>query len=65
MGFSPKVQEQAADTFLKLYKIFMEKDATMVEINPMSEVSTGDGGFERSEASATTEGVGSVEDVPN
>jgi len=28
---------------LKLYKLFIEKDATLVEINPMAEVSNGDG----------------------
>ncbi|KAI9034572.1 beta subunit of succinyl-CoA synthetase [Hyaloraphidium curvatum] len=42
MGFNPKAKDQAADTFMKLFKIFNEKDATMVEINPLSEVSTGD-----------------------
>lgn len=42
MGFSPKVQDQAAESFMNLFKIFNERDATMVEINPMAEVSTGD-----------------------
>jgi succinyl-CoA synthetase beta subunit len=43
MGFNPKAIPQAADAFMKLYKIFNEKDATMIEINPMAEVSTGEG----------------------
>merc|ERR1711881_405473 len=36
-GFSKETQAEAADFFLKLYKIFCEKDCTTVEINPMSE----------------------------
>ncbi|KAJ9064659.1 succinate--CoA ligase beta chain [Entomophthora muscae] len=39
VGFSPSCVEEAADTFIKLYKLFIEKDATMVEINPMAESS--------------------------
>jgi len=39
VGFSPAGIEQAADTFMKLYKLFIEKDATQVEINPMAESS--------------------------
>ncbi|KAI0244763.1 succinate--CoA ligase beta chain [Massospora cicadina] len=39
VGFSPSCVEEAADTFMKLYKLFIEKDATMVEINPMAESS--------------------------
>ncbi|KAG2179685.1 hypothetical protein INT44_006533 [Umbelopsis vinacea] len=39
VGFSSTGVEQAADTFMKLYKLFIEKDATQVEINPMSETS--------------------------
>ncbi|KAI7903302.1 ATP-grasp domain-containing protein [Cokeromyces recurvatus] len=39
LGFTPKGQEQAADTFMNLYKLFNEKDATQVEINPLSESS--------------------------
>ncbi|KAK9710116.1 succinate--CoA ligase beta chain [Basidiobolus ranarum] len=40
MGFSSKCVDQAADTMMKLYKIFSEKDSTMIEINPMVESST-------------------------
>ncbi|KAK9764420.1 succinate--CoA ligase beta chain [Basidiobolus ranarum] len=40
MGFSSKCVDQAADTMMKLYKIFSEKDATMIEINPMAESSS-------------------------
>lgn len=43
MGFTPKGQEQAADTFLGLFKLFNEKDATQVEINPLSESSDNQG----------------------
>ncbi|OZJ06701.1 Succinate--CoA ligase [ADP-forming] subunit beta, mitochondrial [Bifiguratus adelaidae] len=39
VGFSPKCVDSAADTFEKLYKLFIEKDATQVEINPMAESS--------------------------
>jgi len=42
MGFSKKTINDAADTMLKLYQLFIEKDSTMVEINPMAEVSTGE-----------------------
>ncbi|KAF9987220.1 Succinate--CoA ligase [ADP-forming] subunit beta, mitochondrial [Modicella reniformis] len=37
MGFTPKCVDQATDTMIKLYELFMQKDATMVEINPMAE----------------------------
>ena len=37
MEFSPACVEQAADYFTKLYNIFIERDATLIEINPMSE----------------------------
>ncbi|KAF9132047.1 beta' subunit [Mortierella sp. 14UC] len=37
MGFTLKCVDQATDTMIKLYDLFMEKDATMVEINPMAE----------------------------
>jgi succinyl-CoA synthetase beta subunit len=43
VGFSPKCQEAAASVFEKLYKLFIEKDATLVEINPLAETSTGKG----------------------
>lgn len=39
VGFSPVAVDSAADTFVKLYKLFTEKDATQVEINPLSESS--------------------------
>lgn len=38
LGFSADAQEEAADTVAKLYKIFIEKDATQIEINPLSEI---------------------------
>jgi len=39
LGFSPQCIEDAKDTIQKLYKIFMEKDATQIEINPLIETS--------------------------
>lgn len=37
LGFSEQCIEEAADTIKKLYKVFVEKDATQIEINPLSE----------------------------
>ncbi|KAI9867082.1 MAG: Succinate--CoA ligase [ADP-forming] subunit beta, mitochondrial, partial [Trichoglossum hirsutum] len=39
LGFSDQCIEDAKDTIQKLYKVFMEKDATQIEINPLSETS--------------------------
>ena len=39
LGFSEQCIADAASTIKKLYKIFMEKDATQIEINPLSETS--------------------------
>lgn len=39
LGFSEQCIESAKDTIQKLYKCFMEKDATQIEINPLSETS--------------------------
>ncbi|MCJ1327559.1 Succinate--CoA ligase [ADP-forming] subunit beta, mitochondrial [Thelotrema lepadinum] len=39
LGFSDQCIEEAKDTIQKLYKVFMEKDATQIEINPLSETS--------------------------
>ena len=39
LGFSDQCVEDAKDTIQKLYKIFQEKDATQIEINPLSETS--------------------------
>lgn len=37
LGFSDAdTQNQAADIFINLYKIFKDKDATQIEINPMA-----------------------------
>ncbi|AAS52474.1 AEL211Wp [Eremothecium gossypii ATCC 10895] len=38
LGFSQEAEADAADAVQKLYKIFREKDATQIEINPLSEV---------------------------
>lgn len=39
LGFSEQCVEDAKDTIQKLYKIFLEKDSTQIEINPLSETS--------------------------
>ncbi|KAL7932354.1 succinate-CoA ligase [Trichoderma chlorosporum] len=39
LGFSEQCIEDAKDTIQKLYKIFLERDATQIEINPLSETS--------------------------
>ncbi|ROT43579.1 succinyl-CoA ligase beta-chain [Sodiomyces alkalinus F11] len=39
LGFTEQCVEAAKDTIQKLYKIFSEKDATQIEINPLSETS--------------------------
>lgn len=41
MGFSHGCLREATDNILKLYQVFIKYDATMVEINPMAEVSSG------------------------
>ena len=44
MGFSDaQTRKEAAEYFIKMYNLFLEKDATLMEINPMSEDSTGHG----------------------
>ena len=39
LGFSEQCIEDAKSTIQKLYQVFMEKDATQIEINPLSETS--------------------------
>ncbi|KAF9519804.1 hypothetical protein BS47DRAFT_1324146 [Hydnum rufescens UP504] len=42
LGFkNEKTQSDAADTFVNLYKIFKDKDATQIEINPLAETADG------------------------
>ena len=41
MGFAGDEQKQAAEIMKKLYQLFIEKDATLVEINPFAETSDG------------------------
>jgi len=36
LGLSDKAQAEAADIFINLYRVFKEKDATQIEINPMA-----------------------------
>lgn len=39
LGFSEQCIEDAKNTIQRLYKVFMDKDATQIEINPLSETS--------------------------
>jgi succinyl-CoA synthetase beta subunit len=42
LGFSnEQAQAEAADIFVNLYKLFKDKDATQIEINPMAETKDG------------------------
>lgn len=41
LGFSQEAVPEAATTIQKLYKVFMERDCTQVEINPLSEIVDG------------------------
>lgn len=44
MSFNtPESQQEAAEIFMKLYKLFIETDATLVEINPLAEDNGGRG----------------------
>ncbi|KAH9404447.1 PREDICTED: succinyl-CoA ligase [ADP-forming] subunit beta, mitochondrial-like [Rhagoletis zephyria] len=42
MGFHAASHEQATDIMMKLFEVFKKNDASMIEINPMVEDSTGD-----------------------
>ncbi|KAI9828197.1 MAG: Succinate--CoA ligase [ADP-forming] subunit beta, mitochondrial [Phylliscum demangeonii] len=39
LGFSPHCVDEAVRTIQALYRVFMERDATQIEINPLSETS--------------------------
>ena len=41
MGFAGDEQKQAAEIMKKLYELFIEKDATLVEINPFAKLQMG------------------------
>lgn len=43
MGFPPALINEAAENMLKLYNVFLKYDASMLEINPMVEDSSGIG----------------------
>ena len=43
MGFPPALINEAAENMIKLYNVFMKYDASMLEINPMVEDSSGIG----------------------
>ena len=37
LGFTGETQKQAADVFIKLYAVFIARDCTLIEINPLAE----------------------------
>ncbi|KIK71312.1 hypothetical protein GYMLUDRAFT_33454 [Collybiopsis luxurians FD-317 M1] len=41
LGFKEGAADEAADIFMNLYRIFKEKDATQIEINPMAQTKDG------------------------
>ncbi|ETW87532.1 hypothetical protein HETIRDRAFT_437981 [Heterobasidion irregulare TC 32-1] len=42
LGFkTPEAKQEAADIFVNLYKIYKDKDATQIEINPLAETTDG------------------------
>jgi succinyl-CoA synthetase beta subunit len=41
LGFEGDARQQAADIFINLYKIFKDKDATQIEINPLARTTDG------------------------
>lgn len=43
MGFPAGLVDEAAENMVKLYNLFIKYDASMVEINPMVEDSSGTG----------------------
>ena len=34
-GFKPEIADQVVEVFIKLYRVFVEEDATLVEVNPL------------------------------
>ena len=45
MGFSEGCADQAGEWILRLYDLFIERDATLIEINPMTEDLLGRGRY--------------------
>jgi succinyl-CoA synthetase beta subunit len=41
LGFQGGARDEAAQIFINLYKIFKDKDATQIEINPLAETKDG------------------------
>jgi len=41
LGFKGQSATEAADIFISLYRIFKDKDATQIEINPLAQTSDG------------------------
>jgi len=41
-GFAPEVREQAVEAFQKLWDVYREEDATLVEVNPLVRTEGGD-----------------------
>lgn len=53
MGFPAALVDAAAHNMIKLYNLFIQRDASMLEINPMVEDSSGIGGHTSTQFSAT------------
>ena len=45
MGFSESCADQAGEWILRLYDLFIERDATLIEINPLTEDLLGRGRY--------------------
>ena len=45
MGFSESCADQAGEWILRLYELFIERDATLIEINPLTEDLLGRGRY--------------------
>ena len=41
LGFKGQSADEAADIFINLYRIFKDKDATQIEINPLAQTNDG------------------------
>ena len=41
-GFEPEVAEQVAAVFVKLWEVYRDEDATLVEVNPLVKVASGE-----------------------
>jgi succinyl-CoA synthetase beta subunit len=45
LGFTPRVHDEATEMIQRLYQLFIDKDCTQVEINPMAESADHEGEY--------------------